>query len=145
MSTKEIQEKIVANMQRWQAIEDTASVQMSEIIAKSKNPVIRQIMEIIRIDSQNHYRVQKLIADSLTTETVTLSPDELHEIWDLIEKHQKTEKRAEEYAQDSLNAIQGKKMVIQEYLLKYLLEDEAKHDRLLDNLEAIKKGVYSVS
>jgi len=33
-------------------------------------------------------------------------------------------------------------MVVQEYLLNYLQEDEQKHDHLLSALEKIKKGMY---
>ena len=61
MSTKELQEQIIANMRRWQFVEDASCIQMSEIIARTKNPVVRMIMEIIRTDSQNHHRVQELI------------------------------------------------------------------------------------
>ena len=35
-----------------------------------------------------------------------------------------------------------KGLIIQRYLLEYLLCDEEKHDALLDNLEAIKKDMY---
>jgi len=33
-------------------------------------------------------------------------------------------------------------MVVQEYLLQYLLTDENKHNKILDDLETIKKGMY---
>ena len=33
-------------------------------------------------------------------------------------------------------------MLVQEYLLNYLLVDEKKHDSLLAQLEAVKKGMY---
>ena len=32
--------------------------------------------------------------------------------------------------------------MVQQYLLNYLLEDEKKHDKLLDDLELIKKKMY---
>jgi hypothetical protein len=41
-----------------------------------------------------------------------------------------------------LAAVKGKHMVVQEYLLNYLLIDEEKHNAILDNLEAVKRGVY---
>ena len=142
MSTKELQEKIIANMRRWQKVEDASVVQTSEIISSTQNPVIRMVMEIIRADSERHYRVQELIARSLESETIALSPEELAEVWDMIEKHIDMEKKAEAMAEESLAALKGKKMLIQEYLLNYLILDEAKHDQLLENLEKIKKGMY---
>lgn len=142
MSTKELQEKIIDNMRKWQKIEDVSIAQCSEIITKTKNPLIRMVMEIIRRDSENHYRVQELIASSLESATLSLSPEEIAEVWDLIQRHIDMEKKAETYARESVEALKGKKMVVQEYFLRYLLEDEEKHDHLLESLETIKKGMY---
>jgi len=33
-------------------------------------------------------------------------------------------------------------MVVQEYLIDYLLADEEKHNQVLENLSTIKKGMY---
>ena len=142
MSTQDLQEKIIANMRRWQKIENATVDQMDEIIEKTDNPLIQLVMEIIRADSQNHFRVQELIATTLESGTQSFSPDEFVEVWDLIENHIKTEKEAEKIAADCVEMLKGKKMVIQEYLLHYLLEDEAKHDRLLENMDMMKKGMY---
>jgi hypothetical protein len=142
MSTKELQEKIVWNMRRWQKIEDAAVVQTGEIMAKTENPIIRMVMNIINADSQTHYRVQGLIADGLESGTVSLSYDDLSDVWDMIEKHIEIEKKTISMAKDSLEAIKGKKMVVEEYLLNYPLQDETKHDKLLDDLALIRKGMY---
>jgi hypothetical protein len=45
-------------------------------------------------------------------------------------------------AEKALSALKGKKMVVQEYLLDYLLIDENKHNKILDTLGTIKKGMY---
>jgi hypothetical protein len=141
MSTKEIQQQIVANMKKWQKIEDATVAATGMIIEKTDNPVIRLIMEIIQRDSQMHYRLQEWIADSLELKTVSLSYDELDRVWALIEKHIELEKKTLAMAKQSLEALKGKKMVIQEYLLNYLAEDEQKHNNLLAHLEGIKKGM----
>lgn len=142
MSTKELQQSIIENMRKWQKVEDVSVEQCNEIITKTKNPVIKMVMEIIRNDSMNHHKVQELIASSLDTATVSLNPDDIAEVWDLIQKHIDMEKKAEAYAIESSDALKGKKMVIQEYLLNYLLVDEKKHDMLLDTLKTIQKGMY---
>jgi hypothetical protein len=141
MSTKEIQQQIVANMKKWQKIEDATVATTGMIIEKTDNPVVHLIMEIIQRDSQMHYRLQEWIADSLETKTVTLTYEELDKIWSLIERHIELEKKTVAMAQQSLEAIKGKKMVIQEYFLNYLAEDEKKHNNLLSHLEGIKKGM----
>jgi hypothetical protein len=142
MSTKEIQAKLIDNLKRWQKIEDSSVAQMGEIMANTENPVIRMIMEIIMRDSQNHYKVQELIVRSLQTESMRLDTEEIAKVWGLIDKHIRMEKMADELAKLSLESIKGKKMVIQEFLLKYLTQDEEKHDSMLENLEAIKNGMY---
>ena len=141
MSTKEIQQQIIANMKKWQKIEDATVATTGMIIEKTDNPVVHLVMEIIQRDSQMHYRLQEWIADSLESKTVTLTYEELDKVWSLIEKHIELEKKTVAMAQQSLETIKGKKMVIQEYLLNYLAEDEKKHNNLLAHLEGIKKGM----
>lgn len=142
MSTKEIQEKIVTNMKRWQKIENAGVSSTGQIIEKTENPIVRLVMEIIQRDSQFHYRVQELIADSLETKTITLTPDELGQVWGMIEDHIKLEKKSVDLANEALEALKGKKMLVQEYLINYLLMDEEKHNKVLEHLDSIKKGMY---
>jgi hypothetical protein len=141
MSTKELQQEIISNMRRWQKIENAAAASTGQIMERTDNPVIHLLMEIIQRDSQMHYRVQEWIADSLQYKTVTLNPDELNQVWGMIEQHVEVEKKALGMAKQSLASLKGKKMVIQEYLLEYLAEDEKKHNELLKQLETIKKGM----
>jgi hypothetical protein len=142
MSTKEIQEQVVDNMRRWQKIENASVASTGRVIDKTENPIVRLVMEIIQRDSQMHYRVQELIADSLSTTAISLTPEELGGVWELIEEHINLEKKTVEMAEEALGAIKGKKMVVQEYLLQYLLEDENKHNHVLESLATIKKGMY---
>lgn len=142
MSTKEIQEQIVGNMRQWQKIENASVASTGNVIEKTGNPIVRLVMEIIQRDSQMHYRVQEMIADSLESRTISLTPDELADVWTMIEKHIELEKKTVKFANEALQALRGRKMVVQEYLLDYLLIDEQKHNRILDTLGTIKKGMY---
>jgi hypothetical protein len=143
MSVKEIQEKIAANMKKWQKVENASVASTGAVIAKTENPIVRIVMEIIQQDSQMHYRVQEMIVNSLETSAITLSPDELGDVWGLIEKHIELEKETVKLAEDSITALEGKKgMVVQKYLLEYLLKDEEKHNKILEEMEGIKQGMY---
>jgi len=142
MSTKEIQEKIVLNMTRWQRIEDAAVASTGRVIEKTSNPIVRLVMEIIQRDSQMHHRVQELIVDSLQGKAVTMSPDDLGDAWELIEKHIQLERQTVELAELALEALKGTKMGVQQYLIEYLLEDERKHNVILEKLASVKKGMY---
>ena len=142
MSTKEIQEQIVQNMQEWKKIENASVASTGKVIEKTENPIVRLIMEIIQRDSQMHYRIQQLIIDSLETMTLSLTPEELGDVWGMIEQHIELEKKTIELANASLEALRGRKMVVQEYLLDYLRIDEEKHNSVLETLSTIKKGMY---
>ena len=141
-STKEVQENLVSTMESWRKIENASIASTGRVIEKTENPIVRLVMEIIQRDSQMHYRVQELIADSLQ-KTVSLTPEELGDVWGLIEDHIKIEERVLKLAEESLEASKDSKgMVIQSYLLEYLLEDEKKHNLLLERLAGIRKGMY---
>jgi len=143
MSTKEAQEKIVANMKKWQKVEKASIVSTGKIMESTENPIISLVAEIIQRDSQMHKRVQELIQDSLESKSLALSPDELGAVWNLVEKHIEIERDTIKLAKESLDTIgKNKGMTVQAYLLEYLLIDEEKHDAILSKLESIKKNMY---
>lgn len=142
MSTKEKQEALVSNMKVWQKLENAAVSQTAVILEQTEHPLIRAVAEIIQRDSQMHYRIQQLLVDSLEKEYIPVLIDHLEGVWDAVEKHIQLEKKTVELAQESLKSIEGTKNVVQQYLLNYLLEDEKKHDKLLADLELIKKKMY---
>jgi bacterioferritin (cytochrome b1) len=129
MKTKELHEKIVANMKAWQKVENDSIEMTNRISQQTDNPVVRIVMAVIAQDSKTHHRVQQLIADSLEKEG-------------MIEQHIALERKTIDYAKSALAAIKGTKMLVQQYLLEYLLADEEKHNKLLDDLEAVKRGMY---
>lgn len=132
-------ERMIEGLREWQGIERQAMEQTAEIMEKTSNPYIRIIMEIIRQDSLMHHRVQQLIVDSLTREAVSLTPEEIAEIWDQVEAHDETEKHVVRMAEE-LKAEAW--TPIHKQLLDYLLTDEKKHDVLLEQLGELKKGMY---
>jgi len=142
MKKKEMLEKLAENMENWQKVENASVVSTGKIIEKTSNPVIRLMMEIIQRDSQTHYRLQELIVDSLKKKAISLTPEDMADVWSLIEKHLEIENKTIQLAKDSLDALKDSKMVVQQYLLGYLLEDEEKHTHMLESLEKVKKGMY---
>ncbi len=142
MSTKEIQKNLASEMDQWMRVEDAAVASTGAIIEKTANPVIRLVMEIIQRDSLMHHRVQEFIKKTLEETPVVMTPEELSDVWTMVEKHIEIEKKTVDMATAAIESIKDKKMVVQEYLLNYLLFDERKHDALLDTLNLIKKGMY---
>jgi hypothetical protein len=142
MDTKELQKQIISDMRQMQKVENSSVASTGRIIKKTENPVVRLAMEIIQRDSKMHYQVQDFIADSLGEKTVSLTPEELAQVWEMIEQHIELEKKMIEAAKRLRASLKGKFMVIQQYLLDYLLEDETKHNNLLERLSGIKTKMY---
>jgi hypothetical protein len=142
VTTKERQEKLVKTLKAWQHVETESIAQTAAIIAKTENPVIRLVMEIIQRDSAMHHRVQQMIIDSFERTAITVTPDELSGVWGAIEAHIQAEKKTEALIAESRKALAGTKNPVQSYLLSYLARDEEKHDHLLDDLALIKSGMF---
>lgn len=132
-------EAMLQTLRRWQAIERQAVEQTSELMEKTGNPLVRQVLEIIRNDSVQHHRVQQFLIDTLTTTPVSLTPEELGGIWDAIEAHDQTEK---EVIAIATQLRDESRFIVHRALLNYLVHDEQKHDLLLGELEKFKKGLY---
>ena len=142
MKSKEVQEKIVENLKRWQKIENASVVSTSDVIAETNHPLLRTVMEIIQRDSQMHYHLQQMIIDSMEVKPITLTPEDVAEVWDGIEKHIEIEKKTIEMAEEILGQMKGGHLTPQVYLLRYLLLDEEKHNAMLEALELVKKNLY---
>ncbi len=136
---KELNENLVKTLKKWQKIEDESVKSTSAIIAKTKNPIVRQIMEIIKQDSAMHKKVQQVIIDSFEKEAINLDPEELSDIWGMVENHIELEKETVRLAEESRKNSNN---FIVRYLLGYLMTDEQKHNDILQQMEDIKRGMY---
>jgi hypothetical protein len=142
MGKKEQQERLVEILKAWQQVEKESVAQTAEIVERTRNPVIRLVMEIIQRDSMMHHRVQQFIVDSLETEAITLTVDDLAEVWSAIEAHIEAERKTGELIAGAKATLHGTQNPVQQMLLAYLGHDEKKHDLLLDALDLVKRGMY---
>ena len=111
----------------------------SEIVNVDLGELFKQVFQIIAHDSAMHRKVQEFIVDTLEKEAITLTPEELADIWSLIEEHIAME-RATVLLGEQAKAVTHN--FVHKYLLNYLLADEHKHDVLLEQLENIKNKLY---
>ena len=132
-------EQLKATLRKWQEVEDGSVKNCTAIVQKSENPLIRLVMEIIRHDSAVHKRVQQAILDSLEKEAFTLQPEELSDIWEMVEEHDEAEQQAIQMAEKARRVCP---LLIQRQLIEYLIEDERKHERLLGHLDSFKRQMY---
>jgi hypothetical protein len=129
-------------LRQWQGIERDAIETTAQIMEKTDNLLIRQIMEIIRNDSVQHHRVQQFLIDCITRTPITLSPEDLAEVWGQIEAHDELERQTIELAKELKEQTTEP---MHKILLDYLLRDEEKHDAILGDLEAFKKHMAKLS
>jgi len=142
MTSREMQEQVVANLKHWQKIENASVLSTSSVMDKTDHPLLRMVMEIIQRDSQMHFHLQQMIIDSMETKPFNLTPEDVASVWDGIEKHIEIEKKTIEMAEAALKNLKGKHLTAQIYLLRFLMEDEKKHNFMLEALEQVKKDMY---
>ena len=141
MATERVEE-IVQTLRQWQAIERESISVTREITEKTKRPIVRLMMEIISHDSLMHHRVQQFLIDGLTQSNVSVTREDLAEVWHRIEEHDKVEKKtialARQLMEESWSPVHKR-------LLSYLITDEQKHDALIGQLEELKKDMTRAS
>lgn len=135
-------EKMAKVLKSWQKLECKAMDDTAAIIEESNSALVRMIMSIIRHDSLMHHRVQQFLIDSITEADVPVSRDDLANIWDSIEQHDRLEEKAITMAEELRDEAWSP---IHKQLLDYLLEDEKKHDRLIDQLREVKVAMSKAS
>ncbi len=129
-------------IKEWQALEDATIASASAMLKKTKNPIVKMTMELIKKDSEKHKIVQQMIIDSITKEAIHLDPEELNAVSDMLNKHMEAEA-------DSLclaeKALQESELFTTKYLLSYLIADEAKHHGLMCQLNDLKRAAIPTS
>ena len=128
-------DEFVGVLQQWQGLERQAMNDTAEIMEQTDNSLVRMLMEIIRHDSLMHHRVQQFLVDSVTREATTVTREDIAEIWEKIEAHDKMEKKTIAMAEELKNKAWNP---VHKTLLDYLLRDETKHDTILEQLDAMK-------
>jgi hypothetical protein len=132
--------ELATTLKRWQQVESLTIAHTTAILERTKNPLIHLVMEIIRQDSTMHLHVQQVMLDSLEKEDFRLIPEELTVIWEMIEQHAEMEKESVALGE---RALRSTPLYFQRQLLAYLMEDEKKHVRLLEQLEDFKRKISS--
>jgi rubrerythrin len=131
-------DQMVEVLRQWQGLERQAMNDTAEIMEKTSSPLIRVMMEIIRHDSLMHHRVQQFLIDSVTQTNVTVTREDIAEVWDKLEAHDRVEKRTIQMAEELLKKAWNP---VHKLLLDYLIREEKKHDTLIEQLDGFKKDL----
>lgn len=129
-------------LKNWQKLELKAMDDAAAIIEETDSALVSMIMSIIRHDSLLHHRVQQFLLETITEADVPVTREDIADIWERIEQHDRLEKKtiaiAEELRDEAWSPVHKQ-------LLSYLLEDEKKHDRLLEQLREVRSGMSKAS
>jgi len=126
----------------WQGLEDETIKFSDEMLKKTKNPLIRMAMEMIKHDSQKHKVMQQMLIDSITKEAIHLSPDELAVISASLNRHIAAEEKSLELADE---AVKNSELFTTRFILSLLIADETKHHKMLGNLNDLKRRTILVT
>ena len=134
--------QFLKTMREWQRLEDETINFSSAMMKKTRNPLIRMTMEMIKNDSQKHKAMQQMLIDSITKEALHLNPEELAELSEGLNKHMAAEAKSLSLADE---ALRNSEMFITRYILSYLIADETKHHNLLSKLNDLKRATVFVT
>lgn len=121
-------------IQRWIVIEDNTIDATTQLISQTKNPFVRILIELIKLDSEKHKHILETIRLS-SESAVVFTPADMVLIDNFIEKHDAAEATAIETAKQ---AVELASSPIPKLLLTHLLEDEKTHDVFLDEIQKLK-------
>jgi len=124
-------------IKKWIILEENTIDSASDLINQSKNPIVKNIIDLIKLDSEKHKHILESIRLSLD-HTVTFSTDDLIVVDSFVEKHASLEKNAIETAEQ---AIEMSSLPIPRFLLEQLLVDEKKHDSYMEELNELKTNI----
>ena len=139
LESVENRDQFLSDLDEWLKVEAATRKSCSDVQKKTENPLVHMVAEIIRRDSKTHIEVLKLIKDNLTKQAISLTPDELADIWDLLDNHREMEQKSVDMAE---KALRESRIFVIRHLLTYLLDDESKHLKLLNQLEDFKRQIY---
>lgn len=75
----------------------------------------------------------------MTKKAISLTPDELGQIWGLVKGYLESERKSVDMAE---HAIGDSRIFIIKQLLAYMLEDESRNFKLLEQLDDFKRRMY---
>ena len=138
----ESSEEFLDLIKKWQKLEDKTIDSADAMIRKTNNQFLGMIMESIKLDSEKHKLIQQLIIDSITKEAISISPDELNEMSDMLNNHMEAEAESLCLADA---AFAKSELFFTRFLLSYLIADEAKHHGLINQLNDLKRATIPTS
>lgn len=131
--------QFMSDLFEWLTVESDTVMKCAEIQEETDNPFVQLVAEIIRGSSKTHIRILNLIHECLVKKAVSLRPEELGQMVELVQGYLENETRSTDTVQQ---VISSSRIFVIKQLLAYMLEDRSRNLKLLDQLEDFKKNLY---
>ncbi len=133
---------LIKVMKEWMASEDATIDDAQTLKEETDNRFVKMTMKMLIQDANKHKIIQQMVIDSLTKESVHLSPEELDPLEEILNKHilHETESLIR-----AVKAIDKSEPRITRYLMSYLNADEAGHRELVAKLNELKLATVQIS
>ena len=113
-------------------LEETIVSRAERTVKDVKNPLIRELVSGIALDSKKHANMLQGLKDLLESKTPFIGVEERDTLSDDIKQHIKLESKAIEEYSKVLDRVDKREMQL---ILSYLIEDEKRHHQLLKRIE----------
>ncbi|MCS7139750.1 MAG: ferritin-like domain-containing protein [Candidatus Nezhaarchaeota archaeon] len=119
-------------------VENEIAKSLNEVLDKMQNPIVKEVLRGISLDSVKHGHMYASALSILTATPQVLSKKELEEHRSIVEKHIRIEAELIESINKILPTVENEKV---KFLLTAILNDERRHHELLRHvLEVIVRG-----
>ncbi len=132
---EERNKKMLDLLKGWKSLEEDTINSCSRISKKTKNPIIKTLITAIKNDSKKHRSIINLISNSMTKKAFVLIPDDLAGVSSLLDKHITIEQKSIDIAKEAIDMSRDATV---KQLLRFVLEDEKQHEKLLDQMNKMK-------
>lgn len=134
MILPENRKRFVELLQKWIVLETNTIDSAESLLKIAKNPYVKALIELIKIDSEKHRQILETIRLSLDS-TVTFTHDDMDVINTFIERHDSMEKGTINVAEQIIEMVM---LPIPKLLMTHLLEDEKSHDKYIEEVTRLK-------
>jgi rubrerythrin len=135
MKGKKADQRLIEILRSWRTTETYTIKGCEKLLARSDNQLVKTIISAIRSDSEKHRDILQLILDSMTKQAIHLTPEEIADIASSIDRHISIEEKTIGYTEKAIGKATDPVM---KQLLRYILDDEKKHERMLTQLSELK-------
>ncbi len=135
---KSRRDKLVRGVEDWKKTNQEKKRLALALHDRTKSYFVQIIARAVQRDAEKHAEILQALLDCMDC-TVTMTPEELGELTELIESQIQAGKKGRKLATAALKEQQN---FITTHLFQYILDDEDKNGALMERLNKFKGQLY---